>query len=191
MNKNPPKRVFVSKNLPGFRPITPYPAQETLSSGLKSESAPRHAGKLTITNKCDIVLPQIGRRNCMEKNCLWYHAINLARLPFRNGNGIKWASLYYVHHDMVPEEINETLEGRGLTPANEDQLRAIFEKNDDILTQIEFRVILATEGAKYANDEKIPCIAKNDQNQAYVTSFICRQGILWGHSEILVLGIEN
>ncbi|HBM45935.1 MAG: hypothetical protein UT05_C0001G0089 [Parcubacteria group bacterium GW2011_GWF2_38_76] len=111
--------------------------------------------------------------------------------------------LNYVHHDLrviegeyngekLLNEVKEGLQQRSCRQATIDELEAFLKIYKELLSEFDFWAILATEEASSVKSKKIPGIFLDHakKKEAFLSAMTCEDGILCGHSNILVLGVE-
>ena len=94
---------------------------------------------------------------------------------------------------MRIKSINDYLITKGLKPADTDDLKEFFASSENLLAEIDFHLILATE--QYLNDKEnviIPCISHVDRGKPKLSTIRTDTGdFLTGHCGVLVLAIQE
>ena len=110
---------------------------------------------------------------------------------------LRWAQLYYVHHDLTIEDINQSLQERGCRPANAKDLQGFFKSNHQILPQMNsFEAILATGNVeKIKVGYRMPAIlmdeTKKGIKKVILGTATFSSKFINGHSAIFVFCLER
>lgn len=118
--------------------------------------------------------------------------ISIDDLPFRNEDGVmQFGRLFYVHHPLTIDSINEMLNGKGLRPSTVADMTSFYEAYGLIISQVSsIEMILATqEVGGIKGEERIPCIKRNEEGIVSFATYNSSGRFVTDHAGIYVLAI--